>query len=54
MNLEDSPVEFLEDLDSGSSVLEGNVMCVGSTQVEIDHGRSIAIGFVERAGKVDG
>jgi len=54
MNVEESTVEFLEDLLRGSSILEWDEMCVGGKAVHNDHDRCIAIRFVERAGKVYG
>jgi len=52
MHIEDSTVEFLEDLLRGSSVLEWYEMCVGGKAVHYDHDRCIAIAFVKRAGVV--
>jgi len=54
VDIEDSTVEFLEDLLRGSGVLEWDEMCVGGKAVHNDHNRCIAIGFVKRAGEVYG
>jgi len=54
MDVEDTTVEFLEDLLRGSSVLEWDEMCVGGKVVHYDHDRCIAMGFVKRAGEVYG
>ena len=52
--MEDSAIKLLEDLLRGSSVLEGDEMCVGGTVVHSDHDRCIGIGFVKRVGEVYG
>jgi len=54
MDVEDTTVEFLEDLLRGCSVLELEQMCVGGKAVHYDYERCIAIGFVKRAGEVYG
>jgi len=54
MDVEDTTVEFLEDLLRGSSVLEWDEMCVGGKAVHYDHDRYIPIGFVKRASEVYG
>jgi len=54
MDIEDSTVEFLEDLLRGSGVLEWDEMCVGGKAVHNDHDRCIAIGFVKRTSEVYG
>jgi len=51
VDIEDSTVEFLEDLLRCSGVLEWDEMCVGGEAVHNDHDRCIAIGFVKRAGE---
>jgi len=52
MDVEDTSVEFLEDLLRGSSALEWDEMCVGGKPAHYDHDRCIAISFVKRAGQV--
>jgi len=52
MDIEDSTVEFLEDLISSSRVLEGYEMCIGGKAAHNDHDRYLAIGFVKRSGEV--
>jgi len=54
MDIEDSTVEFLEDLFRGSGAHERDEICVGGKAVHYDHDRCIATGFVKGAGKVYG
>ena len=54
MDIEDSAVEFFKDLLRGSGVLDGGEMRVGGKAVHDDHDRCISIGFVKRAGEVNG
>jgi len=52
MDVEDSTVEFVEDLFRASSVLEWDEMWVGGKVVHYDHERCTALRFVKRAGEV--
>jgi len=53
MDVEDSAVEFLEDLHRGSRVLARDELCVGGEAVHYHHDRCITIRFVQGAGEVN-
>jgi len=52
MDIEGSAIKFLENLLRGSSVFEGDELCLGGKAGHNDHDRCIAIRFVERASEV--
>jgi len=54
MDIKDSTVEFLEDLLTGSRVLEWDELCAGGKAVHYDHDRCITMGFVTGASDVYG
>jgi len=54
MDVEESTVEFLEDLLHGGSVFEGDEVCVGDKVVHDDYDRCIAIRLVKGASEVYG
>jgi len=52
MDIKGRAIKFVENLLRGSSVFEGDELCLGGKAVHNDHDRCKAIGFVERAGEV--
>ena len=54
IDIEDSTIDFLEDLLIGSTVLEGDEMRVAGNAVHNDNDRCIAIRCVKGTGEVYG